>query len=123
MSKLTTSIIRGKTLESLHEVKCFVGSLNGEKIFSTDNEKDLIYPRSSIKIFQGIPFSVSNAIKVYNLNKKQIALSCSSHCGEDFHVKQLNNWLEKVNLKLSDLKCGIHNPLHQKSSNNLFLNK
>ncbi len=121
MSKLKTLISRGKVLESLHEVKCFIGSINGETIFSTNNENDIIYPRSSIKIFQGIPFFTSNAIKLYNLNKKQIALSCSSHCGEDFHVKELNNWLKKINLKLSDLKCGIHNPLHQKSSNNLLL--
>ena len=121
MSKLTTSITRGKTLESLHGVKCFIGSLKGEKIFSTNNEKDIIYPRSSIKIFQGIPFSTSNAIKLYNLNKKQIALSCSSHCGESFHIKELKNWLKKVNLKISDLKCGIHNPIHQQSSNKLYL--
>mgnify|MGYP001193559857 FL=1 len=121
MSKLTTSITRGKTLESLHEVKCFIGSLKGKKIFSTNNEKDIIYPRSSIKIFQGIPFSTSNAIKLYNLNKKQIALSCSSHCGESFHIKELKNWLKKVNLKISDLKCGIHNPIHQQSSNKLYL--
>jgi L-asparaginase II len=121
MSKLTTLISRGKILESSHVVKCFIGSINGKTIFSTNNDNDIIYPRSSIKIFQGIPFYSSNAVKLYNLNKKQIALSCSSHCGEDFHVKELNNWLEKVNLKLSDLRCGIHNPLHQKSSNNLFL--
>jgi L-asparaginase II len=121
MSKLTTSITRGKTIESLHEVKCFIGSLDRKKIFSTNNEKDVIYPRSSIKIFQGIPFSASNAIKLYNLNKKQIALSCSSHCGENFHIRELKNWLEKINLKISDLKCGIHNPLHQQSSNKLYL--
>ena len=121
MGKLTTFITRGKTLESLHEIKCFVSSLDGKKIFSTNNEKDVIYPRSSIKIFQGLPFSTSNAIKLYNLNKKQIALSCSSHCGENFHIRELKNWLEKINLKISDLKCGIHNPLHQQSSNKLYL--
>ena len=33
--------------------------------------------------------------ELYNLNKKQMALSCSSHCGEDFHVKELKNWLNK----------------------------
>jgi L-asparaginase II len=121
MSKLTTLVTRGKTLESLHEIKCFISSLNGEIIFSTNNEKDIIYPRSSIKIFQGIPFSASNAIKFYNLNKKQIALSCSSHCGEKYHIKELNNWLKKVNLKISDLKCGIHNPIHLQSSNKLYL--
>ena len=121
MSKLTTLITRGNTLESFHEIKCFIGSQNGKTIFSTNNEKDIIYPRSSIKIFQSIPFSTSNAIKIYNLNKKQIALSCSSHCGENFHIKELKNWLKKINLKISDLKCGIHNPIHQQSSNKLYL--
>ena len=72
MSKLTTLITRGKTLESLHEVKCFIGTLGRKIIFSTNNEKDVIYPRSSIKIFQGIPFSASNAIKLFNLNKKDV---------------------------------------------------
>ncbi len=121
MSKLTTLISRGNILESSHEIKCFIGSLDGKIIFSTNNENDTIYPRSSIKIFQSIPFSSSNAIKLYNLNKKQIALSCSSHCGEDFHIKELKNWQKKVSLKISDLKCGIHNPIHQISSNNLYL--
>ena len=61
------------------------------------------------------------AIKVYNLNRKQIALSCSSHCGEEFHVKELSNWLEKIKLRITDLKCGIHNPLDKKSSERLLL--
>jgi L-asparaginase II len=107
MSKITTIISRGNVLESLHEIKCLLGYVNGEIIFSTNNENDLIYPRSSIKVFQGIPFFSSKAVELYDLNKKQIALSCSSHCGEDFHVKQLTNWLKKINLKISDLKCGI----------------
>ena len=121
MSSLKTFIYRGNLIESLHEVKCYIGSLTGEKIFSTNNEKDLIYPRSSIKIFQAIAFSESNSINLYNLNKKQIALSCSSHCGENFHIKELLAWLKKINLSASDLKCGIHNPLHKISSEKLFL--
>ena len=121
MSSLKTFIYRGNIVESLHEIKCYIGSLNGEKIFSTNNEKDLIYPRSSIKIFQAIAFSESNAINLYNLNKKQIALSCSSHCGESFHIKELLAWLKKIKLSPSDLKCGIHNPLNKISSEKLFL--
>ena len=121
MSKLITKISRAENTESLHEIKCYIGSIKGENIFSTNNEKDLIYPRSSIKIFQGIPFHYSNAVELFNLNKKQIALSCSSHCGEDFHIKELKDWLRKTKLKISDLKCGIHNPLHEKSSEKLLL--
>jgi len=121
MSKLKTLVFRGNLIESYHEIKCFIGSFKGYKILSTNNDNDFIYPRSSIKIFQGIPFSNSNAINQYNLNKKQIALSCSSHCGENFHIKELVNWLKKTNLRASDLKCGIHNPLDKESSEKLFL--
>ena len=121
MSKLKTLIFRENIVESFHDIKCHIKSFTGENIFSTNDEKDLIYPRSSIKIFQSIPFLESNAINLYNLNTKQIALSCSSHCGEKFHLKELVSWLKKINLKASDLKCGIHNPLHKTSSEKLFL--
>tara|TARA_B100000579_G_scaffold437683_1_gene468193 strand:- start:2119 stop:3114 length:996 start_codon:yes stop_codon:yes gene_type:complete len=123
MSKLTTYIYRGNHLESKHDIKCLIGSVNGERIFSTNNDNDLIYPRSSIKIFQGIPFAESKAAELYKLNKKQIALSCSSHCGEEFHVKELINWLKKIKLRVANLKCGIHNPLHLKSSNKIILSR
>ena len=116
MSKLKTLIFRENIVESFHDIKCYIKSFKGENIFSTNDEKNLIYPRSSIKIFQSIPFLESNAINLYNLNTKQIALSCSSHCGEKFHLKELISWLKKIDLKASDLKCGIHNPLHKTSS-------
>ena len=121
MSKITTLFYRGKLIESTHNVKCYLGYVNGEKLFSTDNENDYIYPRSSIKIFQAIPFVSSNALEILNLNQKQISLSCSSHCGEEFHIKELKKWINKIKLKPSNLKCGIHNPLDKKSAEKLFL--
>ena len=121
MSKVTTQFYRGNLVESTHNIKCHLGSINGEIIFTTDNEEDYIYPRSSIKIFQAIPFSASNAFKILKLNEKQIALSCSSHCGESFHIRELKKWITKIKLKPSQLKCGIHNPLDTKSSERLFL--
>ena len=121
MSKIKTLIYRGNLIESYHNVKCYLGSEKSGKIFSTNNENDFIYPRSSIKIFQAIPFVTSNAHNLYNLNKKQIALSCSSHNGENFHIKELEKWLKITNLTASSLKCGIHNPLDKNSSEKLFL--
>ena len=121
MSSLKTLIFRNNLVESHHVIKCYVGSLNRDTIFSTENTNDIIYPRSSIKIFQGIPFSYSKAIDFYKLNKKQIALSCSSHNAENFHIRELDSWLKKTNLASSHLKCGIHNPLDKKSSEKLFL--
>ena len=121
MSKVVTQFYRGKVIESIHNIKCYIGSTNGRVIFSTGNENDYIYPRSSIKIFQAIPFALSNGFDVYNLNKKQIALSCSSHCGENFHINELENWIKKIKLKPTNLQCGIHNPLDKKSSEKFLL--
>ena len=68
MSKLTTLVNRGKNLESLHEIKCFIGSLNGKKIFSTNNEKlnpSTEFPNSRYKPRIG-------TIKSIKINKKII---------------------------------------------------
>ena len=98
VNNVTTTFYRNKIKESIHNTKCVISSINEEIIYSTNNENDYIYPRSSIKIFQAIPFVLSNAIKFYNLNTKQIALSCSSHNGEKFHIKELKDWLQKVDI-------------------------
>jgi len=121
MSKVKTLFYRGKIIESVHNIKCYIGSIDGNRIFSTNNENDYVFPRSSIKIFQAIPFAFSNAINYFNLSSKQVALSCSSHCGENFHIQELKNWLKKTQLKTTNLQCGIHNPLDKKSSKKLLL--
>tara|TARA_Y100001970_G_scaffold166351_1_gene203462 strand:- start:28776 stop:29771 length:996 start_codon:yes stop_codon:yes gene_type:complete len=121
MSKIITHLYRGKIIESTHRVKCLIQKINGEKIYSTNNENDYIFPRSSIKVFQAIPFAYSKAIEKFQLNNKQIALSCSSHCAEWFHAKEIESWLQKIKIKKNKLRCGIHNPLDKKSSENLFV--
>ena len=91
MSKLTTFVTRGNIIESIHGVKCVVQNFNYKIIFTTGHELDLVYPRSAIKIFQAIPFIQSEAHKKYKLSKKEIAISCSSHCGEKQHMIVLHN--------------------------------
>ena len=111
MGQIRTYFIRNVIRESTHNIKCIIGGPNNNVIFSTNNEDDYIYPRSSIKIFQAIPFASSNAINKFNLNGRQVALSCSSHHGENYHIKELNSWIKKTKIKINNLKCGIHHPL------------
>ena len=121
MSKITTYVIRGKQSESRHEAKCIIKDLQKNIIFSTKHNNDLIFPRSAIKIFQAIPFASSGAINKLHLNSKQIALACSSHSGELFHIKELVKWINKLGISINNLQCGIHNPLNLNSSNKLLL--
>ncbi len=120
MNNFTINFKRSRTIESSHKIKLLISDINGKKILSSGNDLDYIYPRSSIKIFQAIPFVKSNAIKYFKMNSKEIALACSSHRGETYHIKNLQNWINKVGLGKNKLKCGIHNPLNMEASEKLF---
>ena len=123
MSKIHVDFIRGNRVESTHAIMALVTDTNGKILLSTNNENNYIYPRSSVKIFQAIPFAVSNAIKKYKLNKKHIALACASHKGEKFHLTELKNWISKINLKRKSLQCGIHGPLDKKAAEKIIFSK
>ena len=118
---LKAFVQRGKLTESIHTAKCLVKNSNFKTILSTNHCEDLVYPRSAIKIFQALPFINSGAPEKYFLNEKILAISCSSHCGEPAHLSILKDWLKKTNLSINNLKCGIHNPINNDSSDNLLL--
>lgn len=105
------SVQRGMLAESIHTAKCLVKNSNSKTILSSGHSEELIYPRSAIKIFQALPFINSGAPEKYFLNKKNLAISCSSHCGEPNHLSVLKDWLKKINLSIKNLKCGIHNQI------------
>ena len=123
MSKIHVDFIRGKQVESSHQVKVLVTNANGNTLLSTNNDNEFFFPRSSIKIFQAIPFAMSSAIKNFRLNNKHIALACSSHKGEKFHIKELEKWISKINLKTNNLQCGIHGPLDKKASEKIIYSR
>ena len=120
MTKIHVDFIRGKRIESTHHIKALVTNADGKILLSTNNDNDFFFPRSSIKIFQAIPFAMSGAIKKYKLNSKHIALSCASHKGEKFHISELQKWISKINLKIKNLKCGVHGPLDKTASEKIM---
>ena len=123
MSKIHVDFVRGKRVESSHQVKALVTNIDGKILLSTNNDNEYFFPRSSIKIFQAIPFAMSNAIKNYKLNNKHIALACASHKGEKFHIKELKKWISKINLKTKNLQCGIHEPLDKSASKKIIYSR
>ena len=123
MSKIHVDFVRGKKVESTHQVKALVTTVDGKVLLSTNNDNEYFFPRSSIKIFQAIPFAMSNAIKNYKLNNKHIALACASHKGEKFHIKELKKWISKINIKTKNLQCGIHAPLDKNASEKIIYSR
>ena len=123
MARIHVDFIRGKEIESTHQVKALVTNIDGRILLSTNNDNDFFFPRSSIKIFQAIPFAMSGAAKKYKLNGKQIALACASHKGEGFHISELKKWISKVELKTKNLQCGIHGPLDKTASEKIIYSR
>ena len=122
MSKVTTLFYRGKLIESSHNIKCYIGSVDGKGIFTTNNDNDFIYPRSSIKIFQAIPFVSSNALKVGEVSSVPLSASLaqealkiarsSSALSIFFKISALNS-LSSVLVYVSN---GLHNPTNSTTS-------
>ena len=123
MTRIHVNFIRGKRIESTHKVKALVTNVDGRILLSTNNDNDFFFPRSSIKIFQAIPFVMSDAVKKYKLNGKHIALACASHKGEKFHISELKKWISKIKLKTKDLQCGIHGPLDKTASEKIIYSR
>jgi len=123
VSKIRVDFIRGREVESAHQVKVLVANVEGKILLSTNNDNEFFFPRSSIKIFQAIPFAMSNAIKNFRLSKKHIALACASHKGEKFHIRELKKWISKIKLKTNNLQCGIHGPLDKKASEKIIYSR
>ncbi len=120
MSEIHVDFIRGKRVESTHQIKALITNSKGKILLSTNNDNDFFFPRSSIKIFQAIPFAMSDAIQKFKLNHKHIALACASHKGERFHLSELKKWIFKINLKTKNLQCGIHSPLDKEASEKIL---
>ena len=107
MTQLSALVYRGELVESKHQAICLVKNIANKEIFTTNNSELLIYPRSAIKIFQALPFINSNAHTIFDLNEEDIALSCSSHSGEQQHIGILKRWLKKLNISLDQIKCAL----------------
>ena len=123
MARIYVDFIRGKEIESTHQVKALVTNIDGRVLLSTKNDNDFFFPRSSIKIFQAIPFANSGAIKKYRLNSKHIALACASHKGEKFHISELKKWISRIKLKTKNLQCGIHESLDKTASDKIIYSR
>ena len=91
--KLFCNVIRGKIIESRHEVSAVAIDEEGKTIFSAGNPDHITCIRSSLKPFQASASILLGATQTAGFNKKEIALMCASHNGEEIHVIDLTNTL------------------------------
>jgi L-asparaginase II len=63
---------------------------------------------------QALPLVESGAADAYGFGSRELALSCSSHSGEDEHVALAGSMLARAGRDVNTLECGAHWASNQK---------
>lgn len=100
-------IIRAGRLESQHRGHVVICDSSGIRASWGDPDA-LVYPRSAVKMIQGLPLLTSGAGK--DLSTRRLALACASHQGAAIHTDEVASWLSEMDLSESDLRCGPQIP-------------
>ena len=102
---------RGNMTEVIHAGAIAVVNTRGKLIASAGDANALTFTRSTLKPFQALPFLQGGGPKHFGFTPPQIALLCASHNGEDMHVRQVDDMLQKIGQTHRTLQCGCHVPL------------
>ena len=111
--------VRGEIVESIHRVHVAVVHADEGLIASTGNPAHHSFVRSSIKMFQALPFVEAGGVARFQLTPQELALCTASHGGEHFHVAAARSILAKARLMEDALACGPHLPLHEPTAHEM----
>ncbi|HEX7066398.1 MAG TPA: asparaginase [Bacillales bacterium] len=110
ITQKAVNVYRGPYVESTHDVHVAVVNHKGELLYGYGDLERLTFARSSMKPFQAVPLVETGAAEHFNFEKKDLALSCASHSGEDFHRSGVHSILGRIDLPENALQCGAHVP-------------
>jgi len=103
---------RGGVVESFHRGAVAVVDADGAVHTALGDIERPIFPRSAVKVLQALPLVESGAAERFGLADEELAVACSSHGGEEHHVRAAASMLGKAGLDESALECGAHWPYH-----------
>jgi len=117
MSVPLAHVVRSGLVEGVHSGSAVVVGAEGEIIWSVGDIHKTMFPRSSNKLMQSLAMVKSGL----PLHDELLALSCSSHSGEDFQVEGIRRILSQAGLATKNLKCPADYPLDESARNELIL--
>ena len=93
---VTVEVTRGSRVESVHRGLAAIVDGDGKLVFSLGDIEAGVFPRSACKAMQALPLIESGAADAFGLTKRELALACSSHSGEDLQVETAAGRLAKA---------------------------
>ena len=113
---MLVEICRGDKVESAHRGVAVVADVDGKVVWSAGDATRVAYPRSALKMFQALPVVMSGMTEQLKLSGEDHALLMASHSGEEPHTMRVAAMLEKIDMTMDDLECGVHDPYHHGTS-------
>ncbi len=111
MTDLHVAVVRGALTESTHRISVAVVGPDGRTVAAAGAPGLTTYWRSAAKPYQVMPFVEDGGVETYHLDRRMLALACSSHNAEPVHREVASHWLEVVGVTEDDLACGGHRSL------------
>ena len=106
MSELLIEVTRGNIVECMHRGDIVVSDSSGNLIATAGDSEKVSYLRSAAKPLQALNIFTSGAYDHYHLSDREVAVVCSSHYAEEFHLKSVNAILEKIGLNKEHILGG-----------------
>lgn len=103
-------LTRGGIAECLHFGAVAVVNRRRQLLAHAGDPDWLTFTRSTLKALQALPFMQGGGAAHFGFTSQQVALLCASHSGEDCHVAQVQDMLDKTGLNHRALRCGCHVP-------------
>ncbi|MEO7886442.1 MAG: asparaginase [Polaromonas sp.] len=103
-------LTRGGTLECQHLGSVAVVNAAGSLVAYAGDPHWLTFSRSTLKALQALPFMEAGGPQQFGFSTRQLAMLCASHNGEDMHVRETQDMLDKAGLARTALRCGCHIP-------------
>jgi L-asparaginase II len=105
-------VTRGGRVESYHWAALVVSDADGRILAAVGDQQATVFSRSAAKPFQACTLVRSGAAEAFSVNDRELAVACSSHGGEPFHLQAVESLLRKGGFSSDDLRCGLHEPWH-----------
>jgi L-asparaginase II len=114
------ALTRINRVESIHSGYICVADSLDKTILSMGDPNTKLYLRSSGKPFIAVALVNSGALETFNISLSELAILCSSHAGEDFHLDTIRCILKKAGIDEAFLDCGATYPINQDKKNLLI---
>lgn len=118
---LVVEVTRGRLVESEHCIDAVIADASGAVLAAYGADDRPVFPRSSIKALQALPFVESGAPGAFGLEQRHVALACASHWAEPMHLAGVGEMLAAAGLGPHCLECGAQSPTLKVDQDRLVL--